>query len=307
MIKGLAIRRMFNAAEVILGIILFVIIGYAIHAFTKPPAELSSSPSIDAETVAFNTVGDLDEYKTILDSGLFGPSAKLATKGPVNPPITLPPPSDTEVETSLPLTLKGLVVSDPPWASATIEVREKGQETNTYYIDQEIIDGVILKEIRRKEVVMENKRSNRREVLRLEFVTADAKGRSNRFQPTIQRSRPKVSSAQVAKRTQTVTLNKKEITDQLNKDYEKFASTVDVKVIEEDGKVKGITTDNIEDIPSAKRLGFKNGDILVSVNNENVDSVDKISSIANKYKDSPTLRIEILRDNKPMTFNYRLR
>lgn len=310
MIKGIAIRRTFNLAEVILGVILIVILGFAIHAFTRPPTTLSSSETLDAEPTVFNKIAALSTFSFIDGNGLFGPAAKLASKEKLLTPIPKDPDEGIEVETSLPLTLKGVVVSKPPWASATIEVREKGSFTDTFYLDQEIIDGVILKEIRKKEIVMVNKRQNsRREVLKLTYLMTSKAGKSTRSQPTIQRSRPTNRATTAAKptRNQTITLSKKEISDQLNADYEKFASTADIKVVEEDGKVKGITTDNIEDIPSAKRLGFKNGDVLVSVNNEKVTSVDQIQKIANKYQNAPTLRIGILRDNQPMTFNYRLR
>jgi type II secretion system protein C len=306
MIKGIAIRRTFNLIEAILGIVLIVLLGYAIHSFTKPPAKTSSSQSPEDESI-FAIVAESDDYSMIQKNGLFGTAATLKTVGPAKPPVDIPPPTGEEVPTSLPLTLKGTVVSAPPLASATIEVREKGSFTDTFYLDQEIMDGVILKEVRKKEVVLQNNRSNRPEVLKLTYLMSSATGVSGRPASTIQRSRPSNRAPQTASRVQSIPLNRKQITDQLDADYEKYASTVDVKVVEEDGKVKGITTDNIEDIPSAKSFGFKNGDILVSVNNEKVDSVDKITEIANKYQNATNLTIGILRDNKPETFRYTLR
>ena len=72
------------------------------------------------------------------------------------------------------------------------------------------------------------------------------------------------------------------------------------------GKVAGITAANISDVPLAKQLGLKDGDILQTVNNEKIDSQQKILDMVQKYQNADSFRIGIMRNGKQeiVTFNF---
>lgn len=71
------------------------------------------------------------------------------------------------------------------------------------------------------------------------------------------------------------------------------------------GNVLGITAAGIGEFPLAQRLGVQEDDILQTVNNEKLDSGDKIMEMMQKYQNASSLRIGILRDGKPKVITYR--
>ncbi len=105
-----------------------------------------------------------------------------------------------------------------------------------------------------------------------------------------------------------ITLDRADITRRIEDEYARLASTIDIKVVKDDqGRVQGVTTDDIESIGLATDLGFKNGDVLTSINNEPVDSQEKGAQIVQKYRNASIFRIGILRDGQPQYINYRVR
>ena len=71
----------------------------------------------------------------------------------------------------------------------------------------------------------------------------------------------------------------------------------------EQGDVIGVTADNISSLPFASMLGFRDGDIVQSVNGDAVNSEAAIMRLAEKHKNASSLRVGILRNGKPQTIN----
>ena len=232
----------------------------------------------------------------------YDPRRKPATETP--PPK--PPPSEVTEETKLKLKLFGTSVSGVGdlFAVAIIEVRQGGTRTKAFYLGQEIMSNVFLKEVRRKEVVIDNRRNRRMENLTLDRSQANPKTSSS--PRAFSAGRP--GAARVGTRPQMITLDRADITKRMEEEYARLASTIDIKVVKDDqGRIQGVTTDNIESIELAAELGFKNGDILTSINNEPVDSQEKGAQIIQKYRNASIFRIGILRDGQPLYINYRVR
>ena len=77
-------------------------------------------------------------------------------------------------------------------------------------------------------------------------------------------------------------------------------STISPKVETDDsGNVLGLTADNISQYPLAKKLGFQDGDVLQTINNERIDSREKLVEIFQRYQNEPSFRIGILRNGQP--------
>lgn len=312
MLKGLALRQTFVLLNALLIIALGGIGAMATKEFlAKPinPGSVSSPTSgrAPADASARELLARAD-YDLILKKGLFGsagqydPGAKPAPKK--TKPAPPPPEPETSEETKLPLKLNGTTFSgkNNPTDNAIIEVRQGAAKTKTFFLGQEILPNVFLIEIRRKEVVLDNQRNHRNEVLKI--TRKEAPGSKPRI---VTARNPAIRSAAAA-RPRMITLDRADITKRIEEEYARIASTLDIRVVkDEGGRTKGVTVDGIEDIAIAKELGFKNGDILTSINNEPVDSREKGAEIVRKYRNASIFRIGILRDGQPQYINYRVR
>ncbi len=309
MLKGLALRQFLFLANILLIIFVATALAVSVSEYLAPSPEVGpvSSPIIQTlEDSAFAKVRDKEGYNLIVSNGLFGTAASYTTK----PPKKKVPPKvvqqEETVETKLPLRLLGTSVSSDNdiFGVAIIEVKEGGTKSKAFWLGQEVISNVILMEVRRKEIILDNQRNKRLEVLSLNRSKA---GGSPKPSVRMASSR-RASRTSGLSRPQTINLNRADITSKLEKEYARLASTLDIQVVnDEQGKPKGITVDDIESISVAKELGFKNGDVLTSINNEPVNSREKGAEIVNKYRNASIFRIGILRDGQPIYINYRVR
>jgi type II secretory pathway component PulC len=229
------------------------------------------------------------EYERIVTSGLFGSAGKAAQEKPAAAPAPV------EEETKLRLKLCGTSATKPRdlFASAIILNEEKNQ-TGTYCVGQEVVDKVTLEEVWQRKVILLNKGANRREVLRSEPDTKEGAGGG--AGPTT--PQPKLTTGAGGNR---VTLKKQEIVQDLVTNYADIVTQIKPELYHDaEGKVAGLTASNLESIPIAQKLGVKNGDVLQTVNNEVIDSEEKIMELVNKYRNSSTFRIGLLRDGKPL-------
>ena len=301
MLRGLAIRQAFLLGDWL--IILLMVAGacYAAAHFLGIPL---GQPGAQRDDVAVADPGGPGvlaavkpraEYERIVTSGLLGSAGKAAQEKPA----AAPPP--VEEETKLRLKLCGTSATKPRdlFASAIILNEEKNQ-TGTFCVGQEVVDKVTLEEVWQRKVILLNKAANRREVLRSEPDTKEGAGGG--AGPTT--PQPKLTTGTGGNR---VTLKKQELVQDLVANYTDIATQIKPELYyDAEGKVAGITASNLESIPIAQKLGVKNGDVLQTVNNEVIDSEQKIRELVDKYRNSSTFRIGLLRDGKPLVVTYKL-
>lgn len=65
------------------------------------------------------------------------------------------------------------------------------------------------------------------------------------------------------------------------------------------GNIVGLTADNISQYPLAQKLGFQDGDVLQTINNERIDSREKLMEIFQRYQNASSFRVGILRNGQP--------
>jgi general secretion pathway protein C len=300
-LRGLAIRQAFLLGDWL--IILLMVAGacYAAAHFLGIPLEQPGAQRDDVAVAdpggpgALAAVKPRAEYERIVMSGLFGSAGKAAQEKPA----AAPPP--VEEETKLRLKLCGTSATKPRdlFASAIILNEEKNQ-TGTFCVGQEVVDKVTLEEVWQRKVILLNKAANRREVLRSEPDTKEgAGGGAGPTAPQL-----KLTTGAGGNR---VTLKKQEIVQDLVTNYADIVTQIKPELYHDaEGKVAGLTASNLESIPIAQKLGVKNGDVLQTVNNEVIDSEEKIMELVNKYRNSSTFRIGLLRDGKPLVVTYKL-
>lgn len=310
MLKGLALRQTFLAVNTLLILFLGIALAVAVSEFLAAPTDIgpvSSPPAQDRSgEVDLAGVRPLKDYDLIVKSRLFGGAARYDPSSKKKAAAPKQPASELTEETKLPLKLLGTSVSGEhdAFAVAIIEVRQGPPQTKAFYLGQEIMPRVFLAEVRRKEIVLDNRINNRFENLKQDRTDSNT-------QPTAT-SRVKVArrgpTSNVSTRPQMIVLDRADITKRIEEEYARLASTIDIRVVKDDkGKIQGVTTDNIEDIELAAELGLKNGDVLTSINNEPVDSREKGAQIVQKYRNASIFRLGILRNGQPMYINYRVR
>jgi type II secretory pathway component PulC len=75
---------------------------------------------------------------------------------------------------------------------------------------------------------------------------------------------------------------------------------------DENGNVIGITSPNIGKIPLAQKYGFKDGDVIQTINGVTIDSEQRVMEVLSRYQNAPTHYVSILRDGKPQTLVFRV-
>jgi len=240
-------------------------------------------------------VGPRSAYDALANSGLFGQAGK--DKPPAPPP---PPPPVDETETELPLKLAGTSATTPKDLYATAVILNTSDNAlATFAVGQEVMAEplVTLEEIYPRKVILFNKKLNRREVLRTDDEKALVKTASNKPIPAPNR-RPSA----------TITIDKSEVVQEIFVNYADIVTQIKPEMYRDaSGKVAGITAANLESLPLAKKLDVRDGDVLQTVNNEKIDSEQKVIELVQKYRNSNMVRIGLLRDGKPVTRTYRLK
>ena len=305
MLRGLVFRQAFVVLDVVLAALVatavFLIVMKRIESPSLNIYDASSTVLAEDFSDQFSTLRPRTGYDHIITSGIFGPAGQV-NRDEAPPP---PPPEDPEeTETTLPLRLLGEVFAGERQliATALIEVNQGGRVLKTFYIGEEILDGVVLYEVRSKEVVLDNKNTGSREVLKRD-QSAD------RFRDDIVASAASKSpSSARSTSSNVIALDRAELTRELVENYEQIATTLDIReYLDENGNVAGLTASNVSSLEIAKKLGLKDNDVLTAINNEPITSVDQVYDVLNKYRNASTFRLGIIRNGKPQFITYRLR
>jgi len=308
MLKGLALRQGLFALNGLLAFTLLLVVllagrelfrgGVNPGPVSEPDLSGVAAPLLDGASHS------RDYYNVLITRAIFGDAGK-SKSNEKTPEPQAPPPTADALETALPLRLHGTTLNagPPALAAAIIEVREGGAQTKTFYLKDEVIENVFIQEIRRQEVILDNQRTRRTESLKVLWKSDPARTVASNIPAVRQGAAPAVDS-----QANLIRLDRAAITKKLEDEYARVASTLNVKVVnDENGKAKGITTDNIENYESAKELGLKNGDVLVSLNNEPVDSKERALEVLSKYKNASLFRVGILRNGQMQYLTYRVR
>ena len=306
MLPALVIRQSFVVADIVLGALVFfaaIMVGLAVVS-DEPTAAVATAPAAatGVEEISFAAVSDRHLYDRIIENKLFGASADASRDAP--PPEPVKPPEPVEADTKLPLQLLGTVgwTGVNRLVSAVIEVRDGPVSVGTFYIGQEVVDRVTLLEVHPKEVLLDNQRTNQIEYLRM------LEGEERYKVPERRPGRRRAARPNRSSKNQTINISRNEIARDLVQNFDEIANQINIEEYKDkNGKVIGLTASNLDSVPLAKKLGIQDGDVLTSINNEPIDSVDKVFEIVEKSRNQSTFRISILRDGKPKQIYYRLR
>lgn len=306
MVRGLIVRQIFIVLDLALVIGLIaagaMIVGSLLTGPTSAATlDLSDEGSALELQAGLRTLDERNAYKSIQNNRLFGDAGAFDPTEEPPPPPPPPPVEEPEEETSLNLRLVGTTALRP-FESAIIEDVDTRGAIHTFRPGDLVVDKVTLEEVRQREVVIMNERLTppKRELLRMDedeeepMVTARAS--QPRQQPEPNNNTP-----------DRITLNRNEFIQDLYQNYSDLITKVKPEMYRDaSGNVVGVTAQNISEVPLASKLGLQDGDVLQSVNNEQIDSEQKIMEMVQKYQNSNSFRIGIMRNGRVQTITYRL-
>lgn len=76
---------------------------------------------------------------------------------------------------------------------------------------------------------------------------------------------------------------------------------------QKDGKVEGFRASEVKPSGVFAMIGIRNGDVLVRLNDFPIDSPDKALQSFMALKGQNRLKLDLIRDGQPLTFNYEIR
>lgn len=304
MLRGLLIRQAFIIVDLALVGLLVAVAYLLFHTVANPAAsegpEVVAASGLGGDGLELAKAGDLDGYRVILDNGLFGSAAATVNVAPPPPPK---PPED-EVIHAQGLKLVATTTTAPRDRFATAVIRNTSLNTEgTYYLDQPVTGELVLQEVHKRRVVLLNQGRNRREVLVMDSLPDMTAGRAEPAVPE-----PATPPAQAAGAApEPVTLSKQELLAEVAENYTDLVLQVSPQLyLDENGRVAGITSDNLSKVPLTQRMGLQDGDVVQTVNGMKIDSEQKIVEIASKFQNLNIFRVSVLRNGRPMMITYKL-
>lgn len=306
MIRGLFIRQIFVLVDLALAIVIVAVLAIVGMKFFEAPLDASALTPGDMAALTGNApalqVAERARYDSVK---LFGAASSFDPQAvPVEPVVTDDPPP---APTTLNLQLVGTTASKPkdPAASAIIVNLDNQAASGTFLVGQPVIHDetagdVLLLEVYPTEVLLLNKRTTpeSREILKMETAVPGA---------TPGGGTQTAANQPADAGSNRITINREEFVQDLYTNYAELVTTIRPEYYRDaQGNVVGLTAQNIAQVPLAQKLGLQDGDVLQSINNESIDSEQKVMELFQRYRDSSAFRIGILRNGVPQVITYRL-
>jgi general secretion pathway protein C len=252
-----------------------------------PAAALPSTPSRTEE---------LSFYAPILTTGLFG----LATVGTLTPISNAPGEAQVAVQTTAPaeLLLLGTVVGSFRETFALVRHTSK-QEERVFRLGDMVFDVGRLAEVARERafIVINNKR-----VELLTPMTPPTSSPVSQTAPGVTHSNSVVTSTGAG----SFVIDQRALNATLDNPAQAMS---DARLLpsQKDGKVEGFRASEVKPNGLFSMIGIKNGDVLLRLNDFPMDSPDKALQSFIALKGQNRLKLDIIRDGQPQTFNYDIR
>jgi general secretion pathway protein C len=206
-------------------------------------------------------------------------------------------------ETALNLHLIGTTsLAEKRFASAVIQEGDAPTGAAMYVVGEKIMEKVTLLEVGDREVYILNETNGEGKRERLSMDDKQEGAIVNAAAPA-----PEPAAEAPAGGVQRITLNRDELMTDIMTNYTDIATKLKPELArDEAGNVIGVTANNISQVPMARKLGLGDGDVLQTVNNEQIDSEQKIYEMIQKYQNAASIRIGVMSGGKPKVITYRL-
>jgi len=237
----------------------------------------------------------IDGFSTIMERDLFK-TQKTPQPVETKQEIDL----DSLAATSLKLKLWGTVSGDIEQPYAVIEDTQK-REQHLFRIGDSIQNAVVKMILREKVVITVDGKD---EVLAMEKVEQGG-GRSHLaargpMPPANMGDQP------VPIGTQRISLRRDMINDAMQ-DVSKLMTDIAIAPHLDNGQPAGLSLNNIKPNSIFRRMGLRNGDVLVGVEGQDIRSVDDALRLYDSLKSSDNVSVQVKRRGQDRTINYNIR
>lgn len=269
-----------------------------------PPLVDSASPKTAGGQ---SKIGPRGEFQSLAKSSLFGKQSRA----------NVPPPVIEEVlpETTLDhLELLGVVVEDGGVPGfAVIRNSKQGGSVDTYMVGDFIAGGVKVVEIREREVVILQAGGQVGDEERLSLLfsrkNAGRKGRGGRAPIRSRRSRSRQKTSKEA--ISIIDENRRRINmarlmEEAGQNLASLLADLHTSTNMVDGKPSGISVDQIGEDPISRRVGIRSGDVVRSINEKRVNSINDIVRESKRLENAPEIRVVIERNGRQRTLVYKI-
>lgn len=269
-----------------------------------PPLVDSASPKTAGGQ---SKIGPRGEFQSLAKSSLFGKQSRA----------NVPPPVIEEVlpETTLDhLELLGVVVEDGGVPGfAVIRNSKQGGSVDTYMVGDFIAGGVKVVEIREREVVILQAGGQVGDEERLSLLfsrkNAGRKGRGGRAPIRSRRSRSRQKTSKEA--ISIIDENRRRINmarlmEEAGQNLASLLADLHTSTNMVDGKPSGISVDQIGEDPISRRVGIRSGDVVRSINEKRVNSINDIVREGKRLENAPEIRVVIERNGRQRTLVYKI-
>jgi general secretion pathway protein C len=227
-------------------------------------------------------------YRSIIDRNLFNTNAEAAPAKPE--PIDIEKLKVTELK----LKLWGTVTGDKDEAYAVIE-ETKARKQNLYRAG-DTIQTASVKMILREKVILTV--DGKDEILQMEeFQSGRSRGRISR--------RPPRRQPQKTRSSRSITL-KRSMVENAAGNLNNLMKQVRMRPHFRDGKPDGLSLTGIRPNSIFRRMGLRNGDILMGIDGEKIESVDDALTFYRSLTSATDLNLQIKRRGRTQTLKYNI-
>lgn len=264
--------------------------------FVRPAMLPTQAPPMRPAAAPRMQFSSIQQYDKIRDRNIFNIDGKIP------PPLTADGSEAPELEgppilSQLPLKLEGtLVHANPKKSVCTISAKGK-TEAKAYMVDAEIEGMAKVTKIERRKVIFRNLSTNRLEYIEIPKDLSITFGVKN----------PTVGNEEVQRRGDFDFSMRRADINRYTSDLGSIlqqARMVPNIVPGSGGRVDGFKFVAIQPGSIYEKLGFKDQDVIKSVNGEPVNSPTKAMEMYNALKSDPHIQIGIERNGRSETLNY---
>lgn len=242
------------------------------------------------------TADDLQSFAPILEKGLFG----KATQGALTPIVQAPPAQVQNLAAPAPsvgdLTLLGTAVGSFRETFALV-LKGSSHEERVFRLGETVFSAGPLVSVK-KDVAEILVGGRRVKILTPQAVAAEAARPSAPAQPAGGLAAPTGAGSYVVdQRALNAALDN---IGQAMTDARLLPST-------KDGKVEGFRASEVKPQGIFGTIGIRNGDVLLRMNDFPIDSPEKAIQSFASLKGQSRIKLDLIRDGQPTTFNYEIR
>ena len=284
----------------LVAVLLFVAAKTAMVTGHKPPVFQPGAAMGTENKGTFDTteVGSPSkrDYSTILEHNIFGPFPSKHSDGMANGANATAITALNKAKTAL--VLLGTVTGNPLLSRAII----KDLKTNAVgcYRISDIIAGASIESIEDTMVILLS--AGQRQALTLSSAEAQRKPDTLQQPPSLPKENKDTTQLP------PVTKNDSELPVAVQMNHlDTLLKKAVIKPYTVNGATQGLILDGLENVPFAGSIGLKNGDILQTVNGQQISSQQKAWQVFKKARSQPIMTLELLRNNETTTLVFDLR